>query len=369
MAALAETGDRVADELRERGEPEAAIESSIAALGVVMYAYLNQLWADPEHPRFMPGAGFYTFVGTPNPDTIYRTATIDGAGTYRLTGERGTVPDVTVMAFGAPGPAGMRTFTPFDLDSLSLDRHGRFDVTLGPRPSRVLPGDWWPSDPEMRSLMLRSVSADWGSHAEPSISIVRLDAPARRARADAATIETMLAGVPVMVERMLQYGLRKLDQLHAGGYVNALASIDYSAGGGLPGQYYDEGIFELPEGKALLLEAQLPPGAEFSLSLTDVLFATIDWANAQSSLNHRQAVVVDGVLRVVVAADDPGAANWLDTTGHHRGVLQCRWMRCDTAPPVSLSLIDARRASPDDLARRDDVVRRRNAAVQLRRLW
>ena len=40
----------------------------------------------------------------------------------------------------------------------------------------------------------------------------------------------------------------------------------------------------------------------------------------------------DGMLRVVIAHDDPGVANWLDTAGHSAGPVILRCVRTESAP-------------------------------------
>jgi hypothetical protein len=71
----------------------------------------------------------------------------------------------------------------------------------------------------------------------------------------------------------------------------------------------------------------------WSFSLGNVWWETIDYGNRQSSLNGHQAVVDDdGKVRVVVAHQDPGAANWLDTGGHSEGAIILRCVRTVTAP-------------------------------------
>ena len=341
MSSLAETGDRLAAELRERGESDGQVDASVAVLGAMMFAYLNFLCADPDHPRFVPGAGYHQRVGTPSPDIVYRSSPIDGAGTYRLTGERGTVPQATLMPFGPPTASGVQTFPPFDLDTLTVGEDGRVDVILSAEKPADHRGDWWPLDPATRSLMLRSVSSDWGQHREPVLALVRLDAVPRRTRPSAAEVTERLDAFAAMVDRTLSYGLRRVDDLRAKGVVNDLTLVDYSTQGGLAAQWYHEGVFDLGEGDALLIEAEVPADCDsFSLSLTDPLFCTVDWVHAQSSLNHRQAVVDDdGVLRVVVAGSDPGVDNWLDTTGYHAGVVQCRWMGSTHPPATTVGVV------------------------------
>ena len=40
----------------------------------------------------------------------------------------------------------------------------------------------------------------------------------------------------------------------------------------------------------------------------------------------------DGVLRVVIAHEDPGITNWLDTAGHSEGPVILRCVRTENAP-------------------------------------
>ena len=116
--------------------------------------------------------------------------------------------------------------------------------------------------------------------------------------------------------------------------VNRLVTVDYSGtGGGLDDQWYQEGCFALDDDEALLIETRLDPDCRrFSLSLTDALFSTIDWANAHSSLNRHQAVVEpDGVLRSA-----PTTQSGQNRPGHHRSP------RCHAVPVAGT----ARRRAP-----------------------
>ena len=111
-------------------------ELTVAMLGGLMASYLARVCADPQHPAFLPGAGYHQRMGMPNPDTVYLTAAIDGAGTYRLTGDRGTAPDVSLMPMGGPTAAGLKTYPAIDLRSFDLDADGRLDLVLSARAAR-----------------------------------------------------------------------------------------------------------------------------------------------------------------------------------------------------------------------------------------
>jgi hypothetical protein len=379
LDALRQVGDRLARDARAADHSPAEADVAVKVFGAIMAAYLTHLWAEPDHPAFLPSVGYYQMYGSPNPDTVYRDAAIDGSGEYLITGHRGTAPDVCIMPFGRPVAGGLQTFPAFDLDDLAIDGDGTFAVVLSAtRPSSAR--NWWRLEPDVRTLMLRSVSDRWGEQTDPRLAIVRLDVDPRRARTDPAVLERKFRAYANIVERMVMSGVNRVATLRTDGVVNRLTTVDYSAtGGGLAGQWYQEGCFALGDGDVLLIEARVDPACRsFSLSLTDAAFSTIDWTNAQSSLNHTQAVIDDdGVLRIVVAADDPGVANWLDTTGHRFGALQFRWTGMPSAPESTVRVVplnalgvelppSTRRLTP---AERAAAIRSRQVGSQLRTRW
>ena len=97
------------------------------------------------------------------------------------------------------------------------------------------------------------------------------------------------------------------------------------------------GSWEIEPDEALLIEVSPPEGLYWSFSLGNPWWETIDYGSHQSSINGHQAVVDDdGVMRAVIAHDDPGVANWLDTAGHSAGPIILRCVRTETAPiPVT----------------------------------
>jgi hypothetical protein len=305
---------------------------------------------------------------------VYRRAPIDDTGAYRLIGERGTAWQVTIMPF----TESMQGFTPFDLFNVAREPDGRFDVLLSRERPAGHTGDWWQLEPGMASLWIRSVSDRWGEEQEPRIAIERVDAPSRR-RPSGDAVRTHLASLATIVERIVEYGIHHVDELVAEGFVNRLKLVDYGASGGMPLQWYHEGVFDLAHHEALLVEASLPEGCGyFSWSLTDRMLVTLDWVHAQTSLNRSQATVDDdGVLRVVVAATDPGVRNWMDTTGYRTGVLQCREIGSVEPPAVTTRVVPVasvlghlhagtKQITPEQ---RTEALHERRTGAQLRCLW
>lgn len=354
-------------------------ELTVAMLGGLMSSYLARVCSDPMHPAFLPGAGYHQRMGMPNPDTVYLTAAIDGAGTYRLTGDRGTAPDVSLMPMGGPTAAGLKTYLAINLRSFDVDADGRLDLVLSAQRPEGHTGEWCEIATDVRSLMLRSVSDDWGQHRDPVLAITRLDCPSRRERPAADALAASLAGLVPMVEGTLAFGMRKVAALRTGGFVNMVTTVDYSAGGGLAGQWYHEGVFELASGQALVVEADLRGGVDtMSLALTDALGCTLDWANAQTSLNRNQAHMdADGILRFVLSGEDPGVANWLDTMGHAVGVMQFRWTGSPEVPRLSFRLAHVEEVLSGlppgtccvSRGEREAILRKRAASAQQRVYW
>ena len=155
--------------------------------------------------------------------------------------------------------------------------------------------------------------------------------------------------------------------------------FDTSQLGGLTGQFYYEGAYELRDDEALIVEAKAPAKCAYrSMILTNELYETTDWYNNQSSLNDSQAKAdADGVLRIVVSARDPGVPNWLDTAGYGRGLMQGRWTGCDSQPIPAVHkvlLADLRKSLPPQTPtiapdERQRLIRERRAELQQRPLW
>jgi hypothetical protein len=82
--------------------------------------------------------------------------------------------------------------------------------------------------------------------------------------------------------------------------------------------------------------------------LGSLWYISLDYINHQTSLNNTQAQAdPDGKVRIVVADQNPGVTNWVETLGHRKGILQFRWQRVSRqlteadGPTVELVEIDA----------------------------
>jgi hypothetical protein len=374
MTALGNAGDRFVAEMQERGQSVERDDVVKSMLGALMNMYLTQIAVDTDNPVFVPCTGYFQRLGSPNPDTVYRGAPIDPSGTYRLSGERGSARDVTIMPF----TQAMRGIRPFDLTDVATGSDGAFDVVLSAERPAGFGGDWWQLHPDTASLWLREVSDRWGHERAARISIVRLDS-VERPRPKPEQMEQQLAQLASSVERIIDYGIRHVDDLVRDGYVGRLKQIDYSATGAMPLQFYHEGIFDLQDDECLLIECRMDVDCKyFSWSITDSMLVTLDWMNACTSLNTSQAVFDrDGVLRVIVSRNDPGTPNWMETLGYRFGVMQLRSIGSEKPPIFNVRVValdavfdhlpaETPRIGPETRAAR---LEERKRGWQLRRLW
>jgi hypothetical protein len=338
-------------------------------------------FADPDRPDFVPAVNTHlNAVGT-NPDFIYGTASIDGTGHYLLTGERGdglfVLMDIAAGGLGVmdkPGPS----LGTVDFDRLTRN-DGRFALLLSTERPDDWTGDWHQLDPAARSLSLRQASYDWGVGREARIAIERTDAPAVKARPDAAEIGRRLSALAGYPKRLAGMALGFIAAQRAKDLWNRFEHDDWAGQGGLSGQHYYQGLFRLEPGMVLVLETELPETFRYwNVQLSDMVWNSIDWMNHQSSLNGGQARIDgDGTFRAVIAIDDPGVPNWLDPAGNHEGAIMLRWTGASSGPVPTLRMVrqdelhvylpaETPLITPE--ARRERLTHRRRA-VQLRRRW
>ncbi len=383
LAGLAPVAKRLVDQIRTPEDPQARQETYRMMMSAIVGGYLGLVYNDPDHPEWVPMLGSALNFAAPVPDFTYTYAPIRGEGVYRIAGHRGTslfaVLTVSETYF-------TRTDTPkpglanYDLDDLTIGDDGRFEVLLSEERPDGYVGDWWFLDPAATNLACRHAMYDWVNEVDPRMTIERLDVPAARPRTSAAELSARMDEVAQWVEYSITHWLVHLADSRDKGIVNRLEVYDYSGftGASWP-QVYLEGLFEIEEDEALIIETDIPDEVRYwSFMLADDLFATVDWTHRQSSLNAHQARVdSDGRFRAVVSVRDPGVPNWLDTGGYRHGAIQGRWNQASSAPQPTITRValeDVRKHLPSDTPavspeQRDAVLRERRMGAQMRRKW
>jgi hypothetical protein len=377
-------GDRLEARLPEhlRNDPRVVQESYRLLLSGLTRGISDAIVGDRRHPMFVPELNICQNIFQPNADTIYKTAMIDGAGSYRIHGERG---GVRMFVLAQLGPDTIRTgqhspaLFQYDFDTLKLDKDGHFDVIVSQTRPEGHQGDWWELSPKAEKFMVRIVGCDWGDEREPRFGIDRLDVPPSKGRHGAADLSARLAELPAIAWNCAHMFTDHVDKLVQQGLLNQLKVVDFSNMTGLSRQSYYEGAYELADDEALISSVKVPREVGYwSLILTNEIFETTDWYNNQSSLNDAQAHLDhDGVFRAVISARDPGVPNWLDTAGYAKGAIQGRWFDTDERPTptlIKVKLVDVRKSLPAETphispAEREASIRARRIKAQMRVIW
>lgn len=338
--------------------------------------------SDPDYPDFVPSVNtVHNTVGV-NPDFIYGYTRVNGEGTYRLSGKRGDGLFV-MFDFIAGGMGVMDELGPsmgtLDLDDLELGPDGEFDVLLSPQRPPGYNGQWRQLRPETRTINVRQASYDWGAGREPRIAIERVDIPLEHRPAGPVETARRLERLMEYPLRYAGFALKHMKNQRDRGLYNQLEYDDWAGRGGVAGQYYYQGLFDLGEDEALILETDLPETVRYwNIQLTDRLWNSVSWLNHQSSLNGGQAVLDgDGRFRAVISIRDPGVPNWLDPAGRGRGFLMLRWNEASSGPPPALRVVPfdrVRQELPADtpsvsFEERQEQLRARRRSVQFRRRW
>ncbi len=362
----------------QRSDPQVQQEVVRLMLEALASRTVDQITGDPDHPTFMASSNITMNIRQPNADTIYKRARITPGGVYRLRGHKGSLRLARIGQYVRSttdldvtgGLQRVKVAVYNDLNLLKTDAQGRFDVILSPERPAGYTGDWWKLDPGTTTLGIRQVAADWAKERDPTLSIERLDVPVERPRPSAADLESRLDNLGVTTKNIALQLIDRPVEMEKAGAVNKLQIMDI-AGAALEGQFYYEGVYDLKDDEALIVEAKVPSRCLYhSALLTNSLYETTDWYNNHSSLNDSQTRIdSDGVLRIVVSTRDPGVPNWLDTAGHPSGVIQGRWMGCDVQPAPTarkVAFVDIRKSLPADTptvtpAQRQAIIRERRA--------
>jgi hypothetical protein len=261
------------------------------------------------------------------PDCIYAGGPLRGGESYRIWGNRGTARYV-----GLQSMAGMASSANVLLDELDLGPGGEVELFLSADRHE---GNWLPIAPDASALVVRHFFYDWDSEVASSLLIERIgggpDGRDQRTPEDPRAVAArQLIALGDFVVGNLDFFLQFARPETPNTF---LPPLDGTAMGAAAENRPVIGSFELGPDEALLVEVTPPEGLYWSFSIGNPWWETIDYANHQSSLNGHQAVVDDdGLVRAVIAHDDPGTANWLDTAGHSAGPVILRCVRTETAP-------------------------------------
>ena len=106
---------------------------------------------------------------------------------------------------------------------------------------------------------------------------------------------------------------------------------------------YAGGVFDLKPDEALIIENRIQLEPHYvGFQLGNLWGESMEYANKVGSLNgHQVSADPDGIIRLVIAHDDPMVPNWLDTNGHSEGFMSPRWAYSETPAREQWPIITA----------------------------
>ncbi len=357
LALLREMGDRYAGPEWLVQESDDVGEALRAVLHLLEASLLTRMESSPAHPwlREFP-LPTRKFLGD-NADAIYYETAISPRHTYRLRGNvaGAAYVSITVEAGAADGGFSQKTAGVINDTGLDVDADGSFEIRLGGEPAER---NWLGLPPEASRILTRHYYEDAvpaplrPRHIDWQLEVLDPGPPpeppgdanvaeAIRRVASFLRSSTLDMGPPPR-ENQPDFVSRVPNQfpkpVKPGDFGLAAADAAYSMA-----------PFLVPEGQALVVEGRWPEDCRCAnVCLWNRHMQTFDYLNRQVTLNRRQTETEpDGSFRIVVAAEDPGVPNWLDTEGRSFGLVFFRYMLPESeieAPRAQLVSLDSLRS-------------------------
>ncbi|MGE4606450.1 MAG: DUF1214 domain-containing protein [Myxococcota bacterium] len=307
------------------------------------YRYLSRLtrvalesyieFAEPQAPVLRRPAHETVKIGADNPDNYYQSAAISGEYEYRITGSRNTIHYLGMGTYagnyGSKRRSGQTGY--LEASDMEISSDGGFEIAVS---CKAQHGNWLPMEPDTSSLIVRQTFQNRAEERIAELQIERLGAHGPPPPLTPAFLDQGLAAAAAYVD-----GTATLFAEWAEGfaqYANELRLLDPEVAGaahGDPNICYFHGYFELAPDEALVVEATPPACDYWNLQVNNHWMESLDYRYHRIALNHHEALLRDdGSVQIVIAHEDPGLPNWLETAGHARGTLCLRWIGADQHP-------------------------------------
>ena len=286
---------------------------------------------DVARPWFHRQNDLVTQWGGPNADNLYRHARVDPRGRYRIEGRMHSCEEflLAVRAGNMHMPEN-GTLHEVSATDLGIGEGADFSFTLGRGGDVPLPDG-------ARMIAVREYYFDWRPLEPAVLTIERLDPPA--ASPPPSTLEALGEAIG-QVTRSVVFWDEYMVRARAALTDNSFGDTRLEPKG-LQALAYAHAFWRLSPGEALVVEVDRPGARYWSFQLYELgTFEALDIVDRVTSLNHTQvAVDDDGRVRVVLAAEDAGVANWLDTEGRPEGLVTFRCAWAETTPNPSARVV------------------------------
>lgn len=289
----------------------------------------------PKHPEFraMPEL---VKMGLDNPDNYYVGASVNPRYDYRIRGKRGTIHYLSFAAqsqnFAARGKIAGGAGHLEDSE-LKLESDGSFEIIAS---QKEHPGNWLRMSPQTSQILIRQTFLDKLSEKPVEVEIECLARDGPPAPLDPARVPGQLMGSAMYAIGCAQWFADWVVDFPNHAPINRFHLPDeeqHRLVGGDPNVRIWLGMWKLAPGEALIVEATPPICDYWNFQLANIWGESLDYLNRRVHTNSRTtSYQPDGSFRLIVAHEDPGDPNWIETAGHDHGIMGVRWVRADAYP-------------------------------------
>ena len=333
VQALSAAGQRMNEATKDLSTEERA--DGFRALIRAVNNQLARLEVDRAKPELDPFNTWRQKFFMDNPDFLYWVADIDANGQYLITGNRGDSVFMSITVYDSKGlkAASAARITS---DELKFEDNGRFQVVL----SRNRPADSgadWLEMPEAGNVVwvrqfYNNVYEDVPGSCEikqkGDVGIPPFIKPVHFSR----RLER-LGPLFDVIAKTLTTGQK--GEMERGNHIREWSQMQGGAVYTEPGIFYHRGAWQLEPGQALVITGKTVAARYWNIQLYSRYLNSLDHRYRCVSLTGKQVDVhPDGTFRLVLSAENPGVANWLDTEGRPFGMFVIRWLHPASTPEL-----------------------------------
>ncbi len=312
-------------------------EGRLMLLHTLNHALDVHLGADPARPVFQSWMGPGKKLLGDNPNAVYYDAAVDARYRYRITGKiSGATYTSFTVELGKTGPDDFgRLGATLNDAQMAIDADGSYEIIVSAKKPES--GNWLRLDPGAISITTRhyfETEAAIGRDHNFVVDMV-IDPLEPPGSTPLPTDPSVADGIrratrwvarnvfPPMPERSPYWVSRVPNQFAPPQQGPTNQAISYAA----IDNVYSMTRWQLGPDQALIIKGRFPDCRFANVVLWNDYLQTLPFRYRQISLNRKQVTLLDdGSFEVVVASQDPGRPNWLDTGGRAEGVVFWRFM-------------------------------------------
>jgi hypothetical protein len=289
---------------------------------------------DPDFPRVFQLCDDKLKIGADNPDNIYQQFCVRGDRRYRVRGQRGTVPYLSLGSkanrYAIDGT--MASTGEIEFADVELGADGSFEIFIG----REREGkNWLPLADDSTIVIIRQTFESKTTQKPATFTVECLDGPAHPHLVTPDEIRAQLAQTTAWVKGTAQTFAGWSEMFMAA--PNRIFEHDQSffqRAGGDPQIWYGHAYYDLEPGEAWEITFTPPAGTRmWNFQLDNWWMESLDHVHHRVWVNNTMVTSeADGSVRLLCADTDPGFGNWLDLAGHRSGTALFRWIDAPAHP-------------------------------------